>query len=71
MRKDKKKAKPWLWTVLAVLNIAGIGFPLGYYVQSDGTAQLFAAVALVCAVLLLLIVDGVAALLTNFNLNEL
>ena len=41
MRKDEK-VKPWLWTVLAVSNVAGIAFPLGYYLQTDGPAQIFA-----------------------------
>ena len=71
MRKDKKKAKPWLWTVLAVLNVAGITFPLAYYLRTDGAAQVFGAVILVCSVLFLLILDGISALLANFNVNEL
>jgi len=70
MRKDEK-VKPWLWTVLAVSNVAGIAFPLGYYLQTDGPAQIFAAVVLVSAVLFLLILDGISALLVNFNVNEL
>lgn len=71
MRKDEKKSKPWLWTVLAMLNVIGIGFPLSYYLGTDGGTQICAAVVLVCAVLFLVIVDGVTALIANFNLNEL
>ena len=71
MRKDEKQKKSRLWTVLAVLNVVGIAFPLSYYLQTDGGTQIFAAVVLVCAVLFLLILDGVTALLANFNLNEI
>ena len=70
-RKDEKKSNPWLWTVLAVLNVVGIGLPLSYYLQTDGGTQTFAAVVLVCAGLFLVILDGVTALIANFNLNEL
>ena len=71
MRKDEKKSNPWLWTVLAVLNAVGIEFPLSYYLRTDGGTQIFAAVVLVCAGLFLVILDGVTALLANFNVNEL
>ena len=71
MRKDETEDKTWLWTVLAVLNVAGIALPLGYYLRSDGAAEIFGAVVLVCAVLFLIILDGVSALLANFNVNEL
>jgi len=71
MQKDEKKSNSWLWTVLALLNVVGIAFPLGYYLQTDGGTQIFAAVILVCAGLFLLILDGVTALIANFNLNEL
>ena len=71
MQKSKKKSKSRLWTVLAVLNFAGIAFPLNYYFQTDGGTQIFAAVVLVCAGLFLLILDGLTALLANFNVNEL
>jgi len=71
MPKNEKKSRPWLWTVLAVLNVAGIVFPLAYYLQTDGPAQILGAVVLVCSVLFLVILDGVSALLANFNVNEL
>ena len=65
MRKDEKKSKPWLWTVLAVLNVVGIDFALSYSVQTDGGTQSFAAVVLVCAGFFLVILDGVTALLAT------
>ena len=71
MQKSKKESKSRLWTVLAVLNFAGIAFPLSYYFQTDGGTQTFAAVVQVCAALFLVILDGVTALIANFNLNEL
>ena len=71
MLKDEKKSKSWVWTVLAVINVVGIAFPLSYYLQTDGGTQIFAAVVLVCAGLFLLILDGLTALLANFNVNEL
>jgi hypothetical protein len=71
MLKDEEKSKSWVWTVLAVINVVGIAFPLNYYFQSDGGTQIFAAVVLVCAGLFLLILDGLTALLANFNVNEL
>jgi hypothetical protein len=71
MRKDEKKSKSWVWTVLAAINVVGIAFPLSYYFQSDGGTQIFAAVVLVCAGIFLLILDGLTALLANFNVNEL
>ena len=71
MQKDEKKSKSRLWTVLAVVNVVGITFPLNYYFQTDGGTQIFAAVVLVCAGFFLLIVDGLTALLANFNVNEL
>ena len=70
-KSNKKKSKSRLWTVLAVLNFAGIAFPLSYYLQTDGGTQIFAAVVLVCAGLFLLILDWLTALLANFNVNEL
>ena len=71
MQKSRKKSKSQLWTVLAVLNFAGIAFPLNYYLQNDGGKQIFAAVVLVCAVFFLLILGGLTALFANFNVNEL
>ena len=71
MQKNKKKSKSRLWTVLAVLNVAGIAFPLSYYFQADGGAQVLAAVILVCAGFFLLILDGITVLLANSNVNEL
>ena len=71
MQKKGTNSKPWLWIVLIVLNIVSIAFPLNYYLQTDGGAQVFAAVVLVCAGLFLLILDGITALLANFNVNQL
>ena len=75
MPKNEKKSRPGLWTVLAVINVVGIAFPLCRYLQSDGEVdaggQIFAAVVLVCAVLFFVVVDGLTALLSNFNMNEL
>jgi prepilin signal peptidase PulO-like enzyme (type II secretory pathway) len=71
MLKDEKKSKSWVWTVLAVINVVGIAFPLSYYLQTDGGTQIFAAVVLVCAGFFLLILDGITAFLANFNVNEL
>ena len=71
MPKNEKKSKPWLWTVLAVINVVGIAFPLSHYLQSAGAAQIFGAVVLVSAVLFLLILDGISVLLANFNINQL
>jgi hypothetical protein len=75
MPKNEKKSSPWLWTVLAVINVVGVAVPLSHYLQSDGEAdaggQIFAAVVLVCAVLFFVVVDGVTALLANFDVNEL
>ena len=71
MQKNEKDSKSQLYTVLIALNIIGIAFPLGYYVQTDGGTQIFAAVILVCAGLLCLLLDGVAALLANFDVNQL
>ena len=71
MSKNEKKSKPWLWTVLAVINVVGIAFPLSYYLQTDGGTQVFAAVVLVCAGLFIVIVDGITALLANFDVNQL
>ena len=75
MPKNEKKSRPWLWTVLAVINVVGIAFPLSHYLQTDGETdargQIFAAVVLVCAVLFFVVVDGVTAFLSNFNVNEL
>ena len=51
MPKNEKKSRPWLWTVLAVINVVGIAFPLSHYLQTDGETdargQIFAAVVLV------------------------
>jgi len=71
MQKDGKKSKSCLWIVLAALNVVGIAFPLNYYLRADGGSQVFAAVMLVCAGLFLVILDGVTALIANFNVNEL
>ena len=71
MPKGENKSRPWLWTVLAVINVVGIAFPLSYYLQTDGETQIFAAVVLVCAGFFLVILDGLTALLANFNVNEL
>ena len=75
MPKNEKRSRPCLWTVLAVINVVGIAFPLSHYLQTDGETdargQIFAAVLLVCAVLFFVVVDGVTALLSNFNVNEL
>ena len=72
MRKDEKKAKPWLWTVLAVLHIVVVGFPLRFFLgAADEGARIFSAVVLVCAVLFLVILDIVTTLMANFNVNEL
>lgn len=71
MQNKETNSNPWLWTVLAVLNVVGVAFPLSYYLQADGGTQIFAAVVLVCAVLFLFILDGLTALLANFNVNEI
>jgi len=71
MSKNENKSQSWLWTLLVLLNIIGIAFPLAYYLHTDGGTQIFAAVILVCAGLFLVIVDGVTALLANFNVNQL
>ena len=71
MPKNEKKSKPWLWTVLAVINVVGIAFPLSHYLQNAGAEQIFGAVVLACAVLFLLILDGISVLLANFNINQL
>lgn len=72
MQKNEKETKEWLWTVLAVLNIVVIGFPLAYFLRAtDEGAQIFSAVVLVCAGLFLVILDTVTALMANFNVNEL
>ena len=75
MSKNENKSRTRLWTVLAVLNVVGVALPLIQYLQSDGDAdagrQIFAAVVLVCVVLLFLVVDGVTALLVNFDVSQL
>ena len=75
MPKDEKKSRSRLWIVLAVINVVGIALPLSHYLQIDGETdaggQVFAAVVLVCAVFFFVIVDGITALLANFNVNEL
>lgn len=71
MPKNEKKSRPWLWSLLVLLNIIGVAFPLGYYLQTDGGAEIFAAVLLVCAGIFLAILDGVTALLANFDVNQL
>lgn len=48
-------------------KLLGLGFPLSDYLQTD----IYAAVVLVCAVLFLVILDGLTVLIVNFNLNEL
>jgi len=55
----------------AVLNLVGIAFALNYYLHTDEGTRIFASVVLVCAGLFLVILDGVIALMANFNLNEL
>ena len=72
MRKDEKRTQPWLWTLLAVVNLVLIGLPLRYFFgATDEGAQIFSAVVLVCAVLFLAILDTVTALMANFNVSEL
>ena len=75
MRKNEKKSRPWLWTVLTVINVVGVAFPLIHYLQSDGEVdaggQIFAAVVLVCAVLFFVVVDGVTVLFANFDVKQL
>ena len=72
MQKSKEKSKSPLWSVLAIINVVCIAVPLNYFLRAvdDGT-KIFAAVVLVCAGLFLLILDGLTALLANFNVNEL
>ena len=75
MSKNEKKSRPWLWTALAVINVVGVAFPLIHYLQSDGDTdagrQIFAAIVLACVVLLFLVVDGITALLVNFDVSQL
>ncbi len=51
------------WTILALINVAAIIYPVGLYVQADSNeAQLFAVIALFCIAFLLAIADTVSAI---------
>ena len=51
------------WTILAIINIAVMAYPVGLYAQSETNDVLFPAVVMVGTAFLLVITDAVSAIL--------
>jgi hypothetical protein len=61
MRQRSQKAR--FWTILTMINIVAMVYPVKLYFQADnGDAQFFAAIVLLGAAFLLAITDTVSAI---------
>jgi hypothetical protein len=61
MRQRSQKAR--FWTILAIINVVAMIYPLTLYFQADNSdAQFFAAIVLLGAAFLLAITDTVSAI---------
>ena len=66
MRQRRHKAK--FWTILAMVNVVAMIYPVTLYLQADsGDGQFFATVVLFGAALLLAITDTVSALVAYWQ----
>jgi hypothetical protein len=63
MRTRPRPQKTRFWTILAMINIVAMIYPLTLYVQADNSdAQLFATIVLLGAAFLLAIADTISAI---------
>lgn len=58
-----KSSRTRFWTILAIINIAAMIYPVGLYFQAEGgDSQFVATVVMLCVVCLLAIMDTVSIL---------
>jgi len=61
---SRTNQRPTFWTILAIVNIAAIAYPISLYNNADsGDQQISALLALVGTGLVLAVVDAVSALM--------
>ena len=54
--------KTRFWTILAIINVVAIAYPLYLYLEADGNDKFFPAILLASVAFLLMITNAVSAL---------